>query len=701
MIQRWSSFTLLMGAMLALLAYGASEGDLALGAGSALAGFLGWLVGERWDVALPRWLISLAMIGVLAWTLTRFTHAEALASAFTGLLATLVVLKLWERRRPREDGQLLTLSIFLTIGATLNDNGLIVGGILLIQTPLALAGVMVHHLRLPMLPQVPTPRRSGIGRAFSLLMLVMCVAGFLIAASVFVFVPRGIGGDQLGRFGHVGLSRVSGLADSIELGRAGLISQSQATVLELTLRDGEGAPLGGEGESYYLRARSLDRYSEGRWTHHPAGYHETDLEPGQRENFLWPPRHARMIEQRMRVRSVAADADLPAILTPVWVSWDQPGRLRLDRETHALSRRGSAGPLVYSVASWIGPVPSEDARRGRDISFASPRIRRLAGEVLARSQLEPDPGKRAIADDPAAARALESHLRTRRSYTLDIQAPPDGIDPTEWFIFEAQAGHCEYFASALAAMCQCVGIEARVATGYVASEWDASRSTYVVRRAHAHAWVEVHAGNGRWLTYDATPPADLVATHDAGRGLLTRLARWFDGLESVWASSVVSFDQFSQGRLLGQRPGHAGAVERGLLWVRRSLQGSRPGGQDLLDASGGPGLVSLAAFIVGGALVIGGIVLIVRRRSGGKRARATNALLAEWQRLCARHGVIRPAWQPPLAFANEIAMTHPHLAQIGRAVAMATYESMFGGRELSPSRVKELRGRMRAGFSDV
>lgn len=692
---------MIVGAVLALLAYGASEADVMLGAGASFAGLLGWFVATRWGAALPRWLTSIVMVGALVWTLARATHAEALASTFTGLLAALIVLKLWEQRRPREDGQLLTLNIFLTIGATLNDNGLLVGAILLAQTPVALAGVMLHHLRFPSF-EAPSPLpRVRIGRAFVLLLLAMSVAGFAIAVGIFVFVPRGIGGDQLGRFGHVGLSRVSGLSDSIELGRAGLISQSQATVLEVSLRSADGSPIGGENEIQYLRAMTLDEYTDGRWTRTPAPGDVVDLDAGQRENMVWPPRRARIIEQQIRVRSMAPEASLPALLSPVWISWDQPGRLRVDQGTQELSRSGGAGPLTYTVGSWAGQPSSEPAPRAAGVGFPSERIQGLAREVLTRAQIEPDPAKRSVDDDPAAARALESHMRSRRLYTLDIQAPSGGVDPTEWFIFDAEAGHCEYFASALAALCRSVGIEARVATGYVASEWDADKRVYVVRRAHAHAWVEVHAGHGRWLTYDATPPADLAASHDAGRGLISRMARWLDSLESAWASGVVSFDQVAQGRLLGQRPGHAGPVERGLLWLRRSVLGGRSGRSTNTDDTGGGWVVQTISIVLGGAMIAGGLVLIFRRRTSVARARAQGVLLTEWLRLCARQGLVRPVWQPPLAFARVIEGTHPELGSIGRLVVEGTYDARFGGRAMSVDRVRTLRDRMRGLFSDA
>ena len=61
-----------------------------------------------------------------------------------------------------------------------------------------------------------------------------------------------------------------------------------------------------------------------------------------------------------------------------------------------------------------------------------------------------------------------------------------GEDPTVSFPETYRFGHCEYFASALTAMCQSLGIESRL-TGFIAMEYDERTSTYVVRESNAHA----------------------------------------------------------------------------------------------------------------------------------------------------------------------------------------------------------------------
>ena len=58
--------------------------------------------------------------------------------------------------------------------------------------------------------------------------------------------------------------------------------------------------------------------------------------------------------------------------------------------------------------------------------------------------------------------AIEAYLRSRFAYTLDLGSPPE--DPLAWFLFERQAGHCEYFASAMAVMLRTLDIPSRYVT---------------------------------------------------------------------------------------------------------------------------------------------------------------------------------------------------------------------------------------------
>ncbi len=92
------------------------------------------------------------------------------------------------------------------------------------------------------------------------------------------------------------------------------------------------------------------------------------------------------------------------------------------------------------------------------------------------------------------------------SWDYDLNAPIDSEHPVEYFIQTSRRGHCELFASALALAARSQGVPARVVNGYSGGEWNDVGKFYLIRKQHAHSWVEVWMDN-RWQRYDATPPS--------------------------------------------------------------------------------------------------------------------------------------------------------------------------------------------------
>ena len=87
------------------------------------------------------------------------------------------------------------------------------------------------------------------------------------------------------------------------------------------------------------------------------------------------------------------------------------------------------------------------------------------------------------------ARDFERYLRTNFSYTTDL-LDNEVRDPLANFLFERKAGHCEYFASAMAVMLRAVHIPSRVATGFQSGVYNPITGWHVLRSSDAHSWVE-------------------------------------------------------------------------------------------------------------------------------------------------------------------------------------------------------------------
>lgn len=120
--------------------------------------------------------------------------------------------------------------------------------------------------------------------------------------------------------------------------------------------------------------------------------------------------------------------------------------------------------------------------------------------------------------------AIRDYLRTLE-YSLEIEAPPDGVDGVDYFLFELEKGYCQYFASAMTVLLRACGIPSRLAVGYgpgeivgdheaddmiglTPGEWEERMLTFSVR--NSHSWCEVFFPGYGWIPFEPTPSFPLV-----------------------------------------------------------------------------------------------------------------------------------------------------------------------------------------------
>src|SRR6202043_3250911 len=152
------------------------------------------------------------------------------------------------------------------------------------------------------------------------------------------------------------------------------------------------------------------------------------------------------------------------------------------------------------------------------------RIPELARQITARA---------ATPYDKAAA--IESYLRNRYGYTLNLTGKP-GDDPLAHFLFVTRAGHCEYFASAMAILLRTLDIPSREVNGFLPGEYNNLAGDYIVHASDAHSWVEVYFPENGWVTFDPTPPAS------SDSSLLSRLGQYVDWMPLSWKGWGINYD---------------------------------------------------------------------------------------------------------------------------------------------------------------
>ncbi len=123
----------------------------------------------------------------------------------------------------------------------------------------------------------------------------------------------------------------------------------------------------------------------------------------------------------------------------------------------------------------------------------TPETRSLAAELTAGLD---NPFDKAI--------AIRNYLRNNIVYNDQIDAPPDGVEPVHYILFERREAYCNYYASSMIMMLRSVGVPARFVAGYTQGEWDEETSSYRVRASNAHAWTEVFFPGYGWIPFEAT-----------------------------------------------------------------------------------------------------------------------------------------------------------------------------------------------------
>jgi transglutaminase-like putative cysteine protease len=198
--------------------------------------------------------------------------------------------------------------------------------------------------------------------------------------------------------------------------------------------------------------------------------------------------------------SVAVDADVTVIADSRTATSNPEVQVSLLR-----SRSNLRQDSVYQVVSRVTNAAPESLRldhtdypqwiRERYLQVPDDlprRVRRLARQLTEGY------------DNPYdMATAVESYLRTIR-YDTEIAAPPAGVDAVAYFLFDVQAGYCDYYASAMAMLLRSQGIPVRFVAGYAPGEYDSETARYTVREENAHAWVEVFFPTYGWVQFEPT-----------------------------------------------------------------------------------------------------------------------------------------------------------------------------------------------------
>ena len=668
------------------------------------------------------------------------------------------VSKLLQQRAPRDDVQVIVLTLLVLAVASIVSSDASFAVVLTVYVAVALNAIIRHHLRVEALRATAGNRliharaaaaRGPAGASYGgRLIGITALAGLsalAFGAIVFIFVPR-FGGGMLGTLdtaaaaGHA----VTGCSPRLDFDNVTIIRQSDRPVMRVQIEREDGRPLP-EDTQLYFRGTVLEQYGRREaWAQSEWGWRQTDrtaddslcyrlapdLESENTASFVEDQLMGHLgprLIQRYHLES-RVDPRLFACYPALEVSSRDFGEVRkwipdqalqvdqpLDRPTRYTIRS------AMEVTGWLAGALARERPSGAAPTVIRPRlpperereIIKLIDETVGDVGPLEQAGPREL-----FVRRLSSRLRSSPfTYTLKPPAIRRGAEPIGAFLLDTHRGHCEYFASALAVMCQLKDIPARVVCGYRGGDYNSLGNFYVVRQKHAHSWVEVFIPGKDWMRFDPTPAA---SEGFPGSTLwFPQLRRYLSYFHFLWSSLVVDYDLGLRRQMFRKFQG----------WLRRPAKDQRTVvgavaafARELfgwrLALSWRERLIYwvFALLAVSLALLIGYIVLVVvwwlLSRAWRWLAARSGAAIREreaefYYRFCRRLaalGLRRRADQTPAEFARDLAGRSP-LFEGAPALVDAYYEVVYGRLALGPARragidgfLQRLRQAKRTGF---
>jgi protein-glutamine gamma-glutamyltransferase len=715
---RGSLFLLILSSIATLIATGKLDTPTCVLASAAIL-----FKGYRWIFHKPSeitqraatWLV-LGYLAVFPFDVFVFSRALAASSANPALYAALLaavhfllfvmLVRLYSATTDRDAFFLAMLAFAAVLAAailTIDTSFLILFFVFLLFGVSTFVGMeMRRGATGTITPQPMQPaQEQRMSRALSLAALSVSAGAIVLGGTLFFFFPR----FSAGYMGRTNLqpSLMTGFSDDVELGQIGEIKKNATVVMRVKTGQPVGYPL------LRWRGIALSTFDGKRWTtqnHHaqallpdPTGWIYVG-DPEQRRDAPAIGLNYEIFLQPIATDTVFAPSN--AVSVQGTFGGENLGAGWMSRRSYLFRDAGGSlynpfrnySPVRYSGFSRLPAIDVTRLRNAPDhysvemqaqylqLPQLDPRIAALAKSVTAQARTPYD-----------KARAIENHLRSRYSYTLNLSGKP-GDDPLAHFLFETRAGHCEYFASAMTVMMRTLGIPSREVNGFLPGEYNDLGGDYIVRASDAHSWVEVYFPGEGWVTFDPTPA---VAP---GSAIFSRLAHYIDWLELSWNEWVINYDfahQVQMAQIL-QRNGRSWN-DSVRVWFKQRQRGSKLWLRGWLKRRGTITFALPMTLILLLVLARYGVLGVAIRRlrlylhlrtpaARGANPQLASRMYAELLRILERRGFTRRASQTALEFAA--AVSEPALAGVVQEFTRIYGDARFGGARCDATRLSAL-----------
>lgn len=466
-------------------------------------------------------------------------------------------------------------------------------------------------------------------------------------------------GDQWSEFEHLSgrlFAGINGQQSADAFGRATLalskLSSGQRAADQVVMRarpispDGTPNSLGVDHEHapHSWRGIAYDTYTGRTWRNS-----DTVELPRTERHALAVPRSGRRTQTKFHIELSASRSDLlyvPAepvrLSIPHWIQTQGSDVVQSDHSAlrakkppiqglgytvEALAATSSAGELRDAppdVPDWV--------KRYAQLPDVPLRVRDLSTALTQ--------GRPSSYDQAVAVEQFLRQIPTAHEWPV---VPPDR-DAVDHLLFEARRGNAHYLASAMAVLLRVQGIPTRLATGYVAGQFDTKTQEFLVTEADAHAWPEVYFQGQGWIAFEPSGDRPLISRPEAGDEPTAGDSTPCDPLDALlgWGGPGECSDPLGLGAYYDRLPGDPVTVPTPIRAVRTA--GRWPPIILIL-----PGLLALMA--VGGAGYSAATALGERRLSPQEMVRRTYRRMTAYG---AFFGVRRAPAETPLEYAARL-----------------------------------------------
>jgi len=205
----------------------------------------------------------------------------------------------------------------------------------------------------------------------------------------------------------------------------------------------------------------------------------------------------------------------------------------LGQNSEVLLNRAPAGAVRVSLVGGIGGVDASNDVQPLVADVPYLQIPESLRDMLA------DLSTSIVGDAQSSQEkvsALVGFFRDNFSYTLNA-VNQDKPEPLKAFLLADRRGHCEYFATGLAALLRAQNIPSRVIGGFQGGHWDPQDKVAIFSSEHGHAWAEWYDAQKGWLRADATPPG-----LSSSLSYLSGYRAWLERMQRYWDDYVIDYN---------------------------------------------------------------------------------------------------------------------------------------------------------------